>query len=105
MRHAVKIAAKFLMSLVLMTVVCTVAWEVVNKRLYDCTDAFGFDYWQPGNWVHGDVAVVQQVGHHRSMSEPDTIKEGWSVVRLWRLWYSFVVMSVVASIFLVLALP
>ena len=100
MRHALKILAKFLVSLILMTIVCTVAWELVNERVYDCTDAFGFDYWQPGNWVHRNVAVVRQVVHHRSMSEPDTIKEGWSVAGLWRLWYSFAASSVVASVLL-----
>lgn len=98
MNRAVKNVAKFLTSLVVMTIVCTAAWEVVNERLYDCTDSIGFDYWQPGNWVHREVAVVQQVIHHRSMSERDTLKDGWSVAELWRLWYSFVGSSVVASI-------
>src|SRR5260370_40449329 len=97
MRHVFKIVVKFLVSLVLMTIVCTAGWEVVNQRLYDCTDAFGFDYWQPGNWVHRDIAVVHQVVHHRSMSEPDTIKEGWTVSRLWTLWYLFVSISFPAS--------
>ena len=100
MHRALKIVAKFLASLVLMTIGCTAAWEVVNERLYDCTDALGFDYWQPGNWVHRDVALVQHVVHHRSMSEPDTIKEGWSVARLWALWYLFVSLSIAASIVL-----
>jgi len=100
MNHAVKLVAKFLMSFVVMTIVCTVAWEAVNELLYDCTDAFGYDYWQPGKWVHGDITVVQQVVHHRSMSVPDTIKEGWSVAGLWFLWYSFVASSVIASIFI-----
>jgi len=98
MNHIVKIVAKFLTSLVVMTIVCTAAWEVVNERLYDCTDSFELDYWQPGNWVHREVAVVQQVVHHRAMSERDTIKDGWSVAGLWCLWYSFVALSVVASI-------
>lgn len=100
MRRALKIIVKFLVSVVLTTIVCTAAWEVVNERLYDCTDAFGFDYWQPGNWVHGHVAVVYHVVHHRSMSEPDTIKEGWSVARLRSLWYLFVSLSLAVSIIL-----
>ena len=98
MNRAIKIVARFLMSLVVMTIICTAAWEVVSERLYDCTDSLGFDYWHPGNWVHRDVAVVQQVVHHRSMSEVDTIKDGWSVAGLWCLWYSFVASSVVASV-------
>lgn len=101
MCRALEFAAKFVIALVVTTIVCTIVWQgVVNERLYDCTDAAGFDYWQPGNWVHGHVAVVHQVVHGRSMSEPDTIKEGWSVGRLWHLWYSFVVSSFVASILL-----
>ena len=50
------------------------------------------------------VAVVQHIVHHRSMSEPDTIKEGWSVTRLWHLWYAFVVGSVFISVILALIL-
>jgi hypothetical protein len=95
-----KIAAKFVISMIVMTIVCTFIWELVADRLYDCTDAFGFDYWQPGNWVHGHIAVVHHVVHGRSMSEPDTIKEGWSVRGLWYLWYSFVFGSVFVSIVL-----
>ncbi|MCX6927465.1 MAG: hypothetical protein NT154_30305 [Verrucomicrobia bacterium] len=103
MRRALRIIAKFLVSLVLITIACTLAWEVASEGLYDCTDAFGFDYWQPGNWVHREVTVVQQVVHHRSMSEPDTIKVGWTVARLWSLWYLLVSVSLAASIFFELA--
>jgi len=100
MNSAVKLAARFLMWFAVMTIMCTAAWEVVSERLYDCTDSFGPDYWQPGNWVHREVAVVQQVVHHRPMSEPDSIKKGWSVGGLWFLWYSFVATSVITSIVL-----
>jgi hypothetical protein len=107
MPWTLKIATKFVVSFFLMTIICTIVWqEVVNERLYDCTDAFGFDYWQPGNWVHNagghPVLAVHQVVHHRSMSEPDTIKAGWSVTDLWYLWYSFVVISLVVSTLLAL---
>jgi len=103
MNHAIKPAASFLVSWVVMTIVCTAVWGVVSEGLYDCTDSIGFDYWHPGNWVHGDVAVVQQVVHHRSMSEPDTIQQGWSMARLWSLWYSFVSFSVVASMIITIS--
>jgi len=103
MRHIFKFIAKFFFGFLVTTIVCTAVWQdVVNERLYDCTDAFGFDYWQPGNWVHSSeghpVAIVHVIVHHRSMSEPDTIKEGWSNTRLWHLWYSFVIFSLVGSI-------
>jgi hypothetical protein len=55
----------------------------------------------PGNWVHDfgntHVTIVHQIVTGRSMEEPDTIKEGWSVPKLWCLWWSFVVVSLVVS--------
>src|ERR1043165_4468011 len=92
---------KFAISLIVTTIICTTLWqEVVNENLYDCTDAFGFDYWEPGHWVHGNFITVNHIIHHRSMSEPDTIKEGWTMPRLWQLWYSFVLASVATSLLL-----
>jgi hypothetical protein len=65
--------------------------------LYNCTDAVRFDYLHPGDWVHGQVAAVDHVVAGRSMSEPDTIKKGWSVAGLWGLWISFFGVSLVVS--------
>ena len=94
-----RLTAKFVILWLLTTIICTVVWQaVINERFYDCTDAFGFDYWQPGNWVHNDVVVVDHVVHNRSMSEPDTIKVGWTVARLWHLWYSFIAISFIVSL-------
>jgi hypothetical protein len=91
-------AGMFLVMMVMMTFLCTVVWQVyVNERLYDCTDAIGFDYLHPGDWVHGHVAVVREITHNHSMSEPDTIKEGWSINRLWCLWLSFFAVSIMVS--------
>jgi hypothetical protein len=88
----------FLVMMVMMTIVCMIFWQAyVNEKLYDCTDACGFDYLQPGNWIHGHLAVVQHIVHHRSMSEPDTIKEGWSVEGLWCLWLTFFAVSIMVS--------
>ena len=99
-----KYAAKFLLCFVMMTFICTVVWDqAVNGWLYDCTDAIGFDYLHPGDWVHTwkehpTVAVVETVIHNRSMNEPDTIKEGWTVARLWYVWYSMFAFSVLSSL-------
>ena len=88
-------------SLGLLTTIFSVVWGVfITDSVYNCTDAVGFDYLQPGNWVHSSVAFVKQVRAGRSMSEPDTIKEGWSVPALWALWVAFFGSSVVASAFL-----
>jgi hypothetical protein len=91
-------AGIFLLAMVLMTIVCTLVWDrYVNARLYDCTDAVGFDYLHPGDWVHGHVVAVPTITHNHSMSEPDTIKEGWSVNRLWYLWLTFFAVSIMVS--------
>lgn len=93
--------ARFIVVLVAMTVIISVIWsELITDRLYNCTDAVGLDYLQPGNWVHGRIAFASHVVAGRSMSEPDTIKKGWSVAGLWGLWLSFLLFSLVVSVLL-----
>jgi hypothetical protein len=78
---------KFAYVMFLMTIVCASIWGgVIDDHLYHCTDAVGLDYFQPGNWVHGRIEYVKKIDVHRSMSEPDTIKDGWNVPGLWCLW-------------------
>ena len=97
-------AAIFIVALTVTTVACTWGWETfVKNRLYNCTDDSPLDYLRPGHWVHQPVAV-RHVTSGRSMSEPDTIKEGWSVWRLWLLWSSSVAGSLIVS-FLLARLP
>jgi hypothetical protein len=87
----------FVIALVLMLLACTAAWDAcVNDRIYNCTDGGTLDFLFPGHWVHNPVVVHQIVGG-RSISEPDQIKEGWSPVKLWCLWVSFMVAAVGAS--------
>jgi hypothetical protein len=98
-----KRAAKFVIVLLAMTVACTIAWEMfVNGTLYNCTDPGFLDFLSPGDWVHFDhgVVYVPHIVNGRSMSDPDTIKEGWSVTGLWVLWYSFVAISLFVSVLL-----
>jgi len=96
--------ARFLVVLLAMFILCTVVWEFVGDKLYDCTDQNVLGFWRPGNWVHTPggqpVSTVQHIVHGRSMSEPDTIKQGWTVARLWYLWYAFLAASVSISILL-----
>ena len=87
-----------------MTIICTIVWQVfVTDRLYNCTDPGWLDFLFPGNWVHvhnnQPVAVVPVITGG-SMSDPDTIKQGWSVARLWYVWFSFVFVSVLISVVL-----
>ena len=90
--------ATFLMILLGCTILCTIFWDkFIADKLYNCTDAIGFDFLHPGDWVHGNYAAVPQIVTGRSMSEPDTIKAGWSVFKLWCLWWSLVAVSVAVS--------
>jgi hypothetical protein len=100
-----KSTAKFVMAMIVMTIVCTIVWEVfVFGRLYYCSDPL-LDFLHPGDWVHSVnghlVAVVPHVvaGPTNGL-DTDTIKEGWSVTRLWHLWICFIAVSVVLSILL-----
>ena len=93
-------AVIFIVALAVTTVACTWGWErFVKSRLYDCTDDSPLDYLRPGHWTHNPVAVPRVVSG-RSMSEPDTIKTGWSIRGLWLLWFSFVGGSVIVSLLL-----
>jgi len=86
-----KIAAKFVVSLIVMSIVCTMVWqEFVTDKVYNCTDDGWLAYLRAGGWVHNAI-VVHQVVAGRSMTEPDTIRDGWSTTGLWCLWYSLVV--------------
>jgi hypothetical protein len=98
MSSPLKIAATFLVALLVMTIGCTVVWQqFVTDTLYHCTDAGWLDYLSPGHWIHNPETVGHGV-HNRAMSELDTIRAGWSMAGLWSLWYSFASVSVVVSV-------
>jgi len=97
-----KAAAKFIIAFFVMTIVCTIAWDaLINGKLYNCTEAIGFDYLHPGDWVHNwDDHKIETVAHvfpDGDMNHPDTIEQGWTITRLWYLWYTFFTTSVVIS--------
>jgi hypothetical protein len=104
MLRAVKSVSKFLIVFLVMTVINAIVWAFVAGDLYDCTDGVLPGYFEPGDWVHPwgvhSVAVVSHVVHARSMSQPDTIKDGWTVARLLALWWVFFGVSVVVSLVL-----
>jgi len=101
MSRALKIAFKFAIVFLLMTVLNTVVWERTAGNLYDCTDATPPGYLEPGHWVDAfdghPVAVVAKIVHGRSMSEADTIKAGWSERRLLGLWFVFFAFHLLVS--------
>ena len=93
---------KFVFAMIVMTIVCTWAWEaLLDGKVYNCTDGPAC-YLTPGDWVHSweghPVKVVQQVVPSGDMSESDTLKAGWSVAGLWCIWILFFGASLLVSI-------
>ena len=94
---------KFGSVFLVMTMLCAFVWEkYVDGKIYDCSDPL-YGYLTPDGWVgnnHWPVVVVEQIVPSSSMGDPDTIKEGWSVTRLWCLWSSFFAVSLIVSFLL-----
>ena len=91
-------ATRFVGTLVVMAMLCSLAWDgLVNGRLYDSTHGGSLDFWFVGHWAHNPV-TVDRVASGRSMIEPDTIKAGWSITGLWSLWSCFVASSLLVSL-------
>lgn len=100
--------AKFTATLLVMTLICTIVWDnVVAENLYNDTDENMFGFLNPGDWVSGHngqpiIAVDHIIHSASSMSDPDTIKKGWTVTDLWLVWLFFVANSLTISIGLAL---
>ena len=97
-----KSAVKFVIAMVLLTVLMTMAWGAIFPgRIYFCTDEVGFDYLSPGNWVHGTPEVVDDVreSSDRDMGQPDVILEGWTVPKIWGVWILMFSTSVALGLF------
>jgi hypothetical protein len=93
---------KFVISMIVMTIICTWTWDAfLNGKVYYCTDGGLGDYFGPGDWVHAHdghpIVVVHQIVPAHDMSDPDTIKEGWSVTGLWCVWILFFSVSLIVS--------
>lgn len=103
MVRVLKFGIEFVCWLFAMTVFCTWMWDAfLNGKVYYCTDGGMFDYWRPGDWVHAhdgsSIVEVDKIVPAHSMSDPDTIKRGWCVARLWDMWAAFLGGSLVISI-------
>jgi hypothetical protein len=98
--------ACFLVLMAGCTILCAVLWQrLVADTLYNCTDSLGLPDFlvSSRHWVHNPVSV-QHVSGGRSMGEPDTVREGWSLTRLIWLRWSLVGASAVISFILTQAL-
>jgi protein-S-isoprenylcysteine O-methyltransferase Ste14 len=98
-----KSTVKFVILMFAMTIVSTIVWQqVVVEHIYDCTDDNMAGFLRPGDWVHfyHGVVYVPHVAHNHSMSDPDSIRKGWSMTGLWCLWLSFVAVSLAVAFLL-----
>jgi hypothetical protein len=107
MSKKTKAVVKFGIALLVMTVAATILWGHVAERLYDCTDDCGAGFLTPGSWVHRsdgrDIVSVSTIVHGRSMTEPDTILQGWTIKNLWALWGLFAAVTLGVSTLVVWA--
>src|ERR1039457_2202371 len=88
----------FLTALPVCLLLSGIIWQIyLPGRVYNCTDDNLIGFLTPGYWVHGNYVTVSEINLHDSMSQPDSIKEGWSVGKVWLLWWSFVAVSVAIS--------
>jgi hypothetical protein len=101
-RRIIAGVAKFVFSMLVMTIICEFAWEtcVVGKIYCDSDEDFG--YLTPGNWVSNwdghPIAIVHQIPAVRQYGDPDVIIEGWSITGLWCIWIIFFGISLFVSI-------
>jgi hypothetical protein len=96
-------AAIFVFAMIAATIGYTYLWDYqVAGRVYVCTDSGSMDYiimdWASINNGHWPAIVVKQIHQNVTMNDPDEIIEGWSVPRLWALWYSLLASSILLSI-------
>lgn len=102
---ALKYIVKFTIVMVTMTILCTWAWDAsLNGKVYFCTDGGAWDYWFPGDWVHAHdgqpIEVVSKIIPTSNMNAADMIQQGWSVTKLWFVWYSSLGVSIIVSVLL-----
>lgn len=101
-RRIIAGVVKFVVSMLVMTIVCEWAWGTyVTGKIY-CDSDSDFGYLTPGNWVNNwdghPIAVVHQIPAVRQYGDPDVIIEGWSVTGLWCIWIIFFGISLFVSI-------
>jgi hypothetical protein len=94
--------ATFLITLFACLILGAIIWQILLPgKVYNCTDDNIFGFLRPGDWVHGNYVTVPEINPGDSMEKPDSIKEGWSVLKLWFLWWAFILMSIgISSTFL-----
>lgn len=87
----------------LLAIPCSIAWEALFPgKIYYCTDNVLLDYLTPGDWIHGELEYVDDVpaATDRTMSDPDVLKRGWTVQRLWMAWTTMFGLSLAVGLVL-----
>ena len=93
---------KFTATLFFTTVITTMVWEhFVEDHIYSCSDGV-MCYPIPADLLaltHDEwpLKFVPEIVRPTSMSDPDLIKEGWTVGELWILWAVFLNLSLAIS--------
>jgi hypothetical protein len=95
--------AIFCVAMLTMTIVCTILWDdYLNGTVYACSDGGDWEYlildWSTIGNGNFPAVVVPRIHDLTSMNDPDELKEGWSVARLWSVWYSFLGGSIAVSL-------
>ena len=101
MHSITKYLLRAVVAAIILTIPMSMAWEAIFPgRIYFCTDEVGLDYFQPGNWVHGEIEVVDDVASasSRSMGDPDVILRGWTNKHLWMAWSAMFGVSVIIAL-------
>lgn len=95
------IALKTLALLAPALLLMNLLWDAVFPgKIYYCSDVpvDGFDFFQPGAWVHEPMAVVDTIDPERPwVHGGDAIRRGWDMKMLWLAWGAFCAAAVVLS--------
>ena len=68
-------------------IVGEIIWSAVFPgRIYHCPDGDWLGFIIPGDWIHGEVTIVDSVDGNFDMSYQDQLLRGWSNGRLWLCW-------------------
>ena len=101
MRRIAKYLLKTAVDVCILSILMSFAWDsVFPGKIYYCTDEAGLGYIHPGSWVHGRIEIVDNVpsATSRSMGDPDVMRRGWTVERLWVVWSTMFGVSVVLAL-------
>ena len=106
-----RVLVKLLIAASFMTDVCAVVWEcTISPKYYDVGDIVcQAGFLEPGEWVDDTAVPVKNVGRPNASNYhmdggyyPDQIQGGWTLARLWRVWWCFLAFDVGATLGLAL---